>query len=536
MKKIWIWTAAILLVLCIIGAVFFFEEVDNIELKHTLNNNQNLEITADDGIQLAETYEQKYSFQVYDKVSKYKIGKKSNLTVTERVFPNADSFIFVELKNGSSEKEQVKLELGYHYANRYEVEDFSAYKVDRPHDSTVGVDKTTYPYGLLRFFDFEKHDADVMVGKNYISEMLEMDYDDGKHSYIRKLIREKEQVEVQKTKDKLSISLVMEADEGQISDQWMMLSEKNLFENEEELEQWIELSNKQFKHVNNWYTDEGVYNKLPWSVEPFDEMGYGKNLMYFREDLASKRYRVSSEERYYSNLMLNALINLEKYPQNSEGLFETHYTSTWLKEDYGITAPYVDTRQNEMAAITMNQLTDILDLESTIDQEIVYADFLVGQYQAGNVLKMPGGQKGYLISDYYDRGDGYTQTHTSLNHVLGEMNVLLEVYLRTNEDKYLDVAWNIKQALKETEDEWIRDDSDLWYQVDIEFKYSGRDYPIVTLRDLLDAEKLWMEVNQDQEYTFKKLLDSKVEYLQNENIEIEEELQAKMEEIGYAPM
>ena len=36
-------------------------------------------------------------------------------------------------------------------------------------------------------------------------------------------------------------------------------------------------------------------------------------------------------------------------------LWETEYTSTWLKNNYGIIAPYTDTRLNENVALFLTQ-------------------------------------------------------------------------------------------------------------------------------------------------------------------------------------
>src|SRR5699024_11585729 len=99
--------------------------------------------------------------------------------------------------------------------------------------------------------------------------------------------------------------------------------------------------------------------------------------------------------------------------------------------------------------------------------------------------------------------------------------------------KYLNVATKTHNALMETRDQWIRDDNDLWYHVDNNFDFDGRDYPIVTLLDLIDAEILWQRVNNDKRQLYNDFIVSKIKYLTEENIQLEEAILYKLEEAHY---
>lgn len=505
---------------------------------YTLHNGDNLKMESIHSMELISKEEKDYPFDMKDFVYTYQLNTNDKLILVERILPNKDSFVFLEWENkqesDETTEEEIIFTITFDGATHYNVTGFSLFDIERPHDNTVGVDETTYPNGLLQINTYEKHDRDIMLGKNYLSELLTKEYDNNDISYIRKFIDEIEDYSVHKESDSLVLEFTMTSKQGSISEQWFMISNNELFETEDELMEWIALSNKEFKVVNEWYTAGGVYNKIPWSIEPFDRMGYGKNISFFREAKALNRYRNNSEERYYINLLFNSLANFENYPKNDDHLFEAHYTSTWLKDDYGTTAPYVDTRHNELVAIYQNAVIQELNLDDDSDQLIHYANFLVKQEQLNNVIHVPDSD-GYFISDYFDYtpATNSKQTHSSLNHVLGEMNLLLDVYMDSGQEKYLQTAKKIKTAIQETEDDWIRDDFDLWYQVNSNLEYSGRDYPIVTLKDLLMAESKWQSVYNNKEHLFEKLITSKIRYLENEGIELDQTVQGMMQVAGY---
>ncbi|WP_337017447.1 hypothetical protein [Oceanobacillus massiliensis] len=531
-KKIYV----LILLIAIVILIFFLlnketEEAVTIQ-DFVLENGTVLTFESEDNIEADSTSEKKYSYGVEDRKSTYKVGEKATLEIVERILPNEDSFIFTRWNNEDGEKGRIHFTMEFTQSNRYDFDDFAQLDIEHEHDKVFGVEGTTYPNGLVKIGNFDEHKMDLMLGKNYVSELLTEDYDDGKKSYIRKLVSEEEDFAINQTGQSISVQFDMHANENNISEQWLMLSNENLFESEEELNKWIERSNKEYKNINAWYTAEGTYSKLPWSIEPFDEMGYGKNILFFRENAAIDRYKEHGEERYYYNLIMNSLINFENYPRNEEKLYETHYTSTWLKELYGTRAPYVDTRHNELGIIYINDTRELLGFDRDEKLLLNYADFLVKQKELNNILAVPD-SNGYFIADYYDSSKNARKTHTSLNHVLGEMNLLLQVYRKTDDEKYLEVANAIKSAVKMTEDDWIREDHDLWYEVSTNFEYSGRDYELRTLIDLLDAEILYNKLNDNKDRLFEKLIQSKITYLNSQNIELSKVVERKIIEADY---
>ena len=85
-----------------------------------------------------------------------------------------------------------------------------------------------------------------------------------------------------------------------------MVSENNLFDNEQEIEKYSQLINEGETGV--WVSYDGRYSKLPYSIEPFTKEGYGRNVGGYSE---KKKY------------LLNTRITIINF---SKLLFITHYT------------------------------------------------------------------------------------------------------------------------------------------------------------------------------------------------------------------
>ena len=122
------------------------------------------------------------------------------------------------------------------------------------------------------------------------------------------------------------------------------------------------------------------------------------------------------------------------------------------------------------------------------------------------------------MTDYYSPSK--KKTHTSLNHALGEMNFLLESYLQTKEESYLDVARNMRWGIENIGEKWLRENGDVWYQVNGDFTFEGIDYPLLTLGDLLKSQQFWEAVGEERSEIFDQLIRSKAQYLVESKQEI----------------
>lgn len=439
-----------------------------------------------------------------------------SIKVTVREIDNGDFFIFTQLQNKSSKGYSASISYPINGNIKYDLTDFERQEIQHEHDHVYGVDPTTYPIGLLKVKEHENLVTNMMISRNYISKELITNYENGDKSVVRELTSENKDMKIMNDDNGLTVTLPLQSEGNDLSENWVLVSQEPLFKKEEALNEWISQSTKQYKEMNKWYTAEGPYTKLPWSIEPETKLGYGRNLVRVQDKKALNYYE-TTQERYFYDLLLNSVANLFIFQGDKKGLWETEYTSTWLKKDYGIQAPYTDTRHNENVALFLKKTGDMLDIKELKTSTITYADFLVDQTKNGNVIEVPKG--GYLVTDYYSPQQT-KKTHTSLNHALGEMNFLLESYQQTKEESYLDVARNMRWGIENIGEKWLRENGDVWYQVNGDFTFEGIDYPLLTLGDLLKSQQFLEAVGEERSEMFDQLIRSKAQYLVESKQEI----------------
>ncbi|MGE7916855.1 hypothetical protein [Lysinibacillus xylanilyticus] len=441
-----------------------------------------------------------------------------SIKVTVREIDNGDFFIFTQLQNKSNKGCSATISYPIGGNVRYDLIDFERQEIQHKHDNVSGVDPTTYPIGLLKVKEIENENlvTNMMISRNYVTKELIKKYENGDKSVVRELTSENKSLELIKDNKGLTVTLPLHSVGNDLSENWILVSQVPLFINEQALDEWISQSTKHYKETNKWYTAEGPYTKLPWSIEPETKLGYGRNLVRVQDKKALNYYE-TTQERYFYDLLLNSVANLFIFQGDKKALWETEYTSTWLKKDYGINAPYIDTRHNEKIALFLKEAGDMLDIKELKNSTIIYADFLVNQAENGNIIEVPKG--GYLVTDYYSPLQT-KKTHVSLNHALGEMNFLLETYQQTKEESYLDVARNMRRGVENIGEKWLRENGDVWYQVNGDFTFEGTDYPLLTLEDLLKSQQSWEAVGEKRSEIFDRLIRSKVQYLVESKQEI----------------
>ncbi|PLS17849.1 S-layer homology domain-containing protein [Bacillus sp. M6-12] len=450
----------------------------------------------------------------------YHIGSAQNsegtLKVTIRKLDNEDSFIYTEFQNTSEKNHSASIILPFSNAASYEVSRIDTFgQVDRQHNNTFGIDPSSHPIGLLSVKNGDQMAGNVMIGKNYISLKRVQSYANGQKSVLREFLEEYESYKILQNKDAASITmqLEMKVPAKTVSESWALLSNQPLFEKKENRDSWFERSVKEYTTINSWLTSEGAYTKLPWSVEPSYKMAFGRNLGNLQGGIYLTMYK-GMQERYFYDIVINSLADLNIYSNGAiragdVPIFKTEYTSTWLKNAYGTTAPYIDTRHNENVALFLKHTGEAFGIQQLAGANRKYADFLVQQKSLGNIIQIT--PTSHLVADYY--APGSQKTHVSLNHALGEMRFLLETYQQTNDDKYFNTAREIQSAIEYLHPRWIREDGDLWYQVNGRMEFNGRDYPWLTLADLLLSQERFEEIGQPRSTVFDQLIRSKTNYL-----------------------
>lgn len=539
-KQILIWIIGAALV---IFAIMYFlinrdtEQEVEVQKVATSSYEGTMDITIEDqsnyGIEWKNTTEDQYFNRITDITDTYEINTnpKSNLKVTRRILDNGDYYIFTSLYNKSGQP--IELDVSMHVADTrfYSFRSFEKHMSAPRFTSDIKHDLTTTPYGLITNYIDKEIISNVMVGKMYQSTELVEEYEDGRKSKLRELIAEKQNIDFDIYENEFNLVLEMETEGNDIIDHWLLFSDELLFDTFQSYDDWIKIhNNKKYKN-NTWYTAEGPYKKVVRTAQPTpeSELQYGQNLLIVREDEILKRYK-ETEERYFYNMLLNSVANLTIF-KGDKDFWETKYTNGWLNRVYDIQAPYIDTRHNEGVALFLEETGNLLDIPEITTALTNYADLLVSQTEAGQVVDV--GENAYLISDYFTFHQEVNKTHSSLNHVLGGMNLLLETYLKTGDEKYLTTATYIQNGINELGDKWLNEKGDTWYQINPDYTFQGEDYTLLTLTDLLTSLDLWKEIGNMPVDTLEMLIESKAMYLIGEDIGFTQEIKQLLNEHGF---
>ncbi|MDM5332400.1 S-layer homology domain-containing protein [Ureibacillus composti] len=468
-----------------------------------------------------------------DTIYRYEIGgsRGANLDVTVRKFTNGDEFVSSTLDNPSKKEITVNLFQIEYNSSKFQLYRFDRYPIKKNPDDKENYNLSTYPTGLLRMENSEGLVGERMVGQAYRSKELEQRYDDGGESVMRELLAEEEAISLYSKGQDLYVFYTLASKGKDIVDTWYMDSDEKLFRSDENMNNWMIESASNYKKRNKWYTAEGPYNRMVSSTEPMPEsyQGFGRNLLLVKENRALELFEKQGD-RYFENLINNSFVNLEKF-KGDQTYWETEVTSTYLKDLYGITAPFIDTRFNEQIALFYYNVGEKLKVPDYKKPLRNYADLLVSQKKQGNII--PVDQDSYYISDYFPVVEEQNQkTHSSMNHVLGGMNLLLIAYQEFNDPIYLETAKAIQTAIGKERDKWIRPNGDLWYKVDKDGNFVGEDYQHLTLEDLINSYRLWSEIDKSFLPVVEELIASKSGYLSVNNFGYTEEIKNGLEELN----
>ncbi|MFS0783779.1 hypothetical protein [Bacillus sp. 1P06AnD] len=523
MKKGIIRVIVVILVVCIgCGGYLAFSSDSRSTASIKLEKGKKVEISiVDKGLSLKD--ESKKTIKhirsediryTYDVKKRFKLVGK--LAVTVRKLDNGDMFVFTKVNNKGDETFKANVRMPLADVKQSKLHRIDSYgKVKQEANSTFGVDVITHPIGVLQLDMRDGSENSVMLGKDYLSKEQVKKYADGQKSVLREFQEEYENLSQRhdKKKNHLELELGFKVKPSSLSENWFLISTDSLFAEKKQMDNWFKKTIREYSSLNSWYTAEGPYTKLPWSVEPGYKLGYGRNLGKVHGGVYLKEYE-ETKQRYFYDLVVNAIADLDVFSDGdlTKGkvpVFKTEYTSTWLKKAYGTTAPYIDTRHNENIALFLKDAGDDLNIPALKHANEIYADFLVGQKKIGNIIEF--GDNGFLVADYY--APGSKKTHVSLNHALGEMRFLLEAYQSTRKESYLDTARSMQEAIEFLYPKWVKPDGDLWYQINGEHVFAGNDYPWLTLVDLLRNQNALEQLGMERSKVFDSLIRSKTNYI-----------------------
>ncbi|AXI00354.1 S-layer homology domain-containing protein [Sporosarcina sp. PTS2304] len=456
-----------------------------------------------------------YGFS-HDEEYTYSVGEDgATITLTVREFANDDVFVFSELRNPSSTAVTVDVLQKETNVASFDLYRFDRYPIMRLNKDTVNADITSYPTGVLRIITTDGSVQERMIGQSYQSKELSMRYDNDEQSVTRELISEQESLSYAMVGNNFLSVYALQANADEVTDHWYVDSKQQLFQSKKNIFNWMRETGQNHRKRNNWYTATGPYNKLAESTEPMPASGqnYGRSLLMLKEDRALTLYH-KQKDRYFEDLIYNSFVNLTNFKKD-KAYWETEVTSTYLKHLYDIHAPFIDTRFNEQIALFYYNVGKEFTIPSASEPLRKYADLLVSQKRKGNTINVT--RDAYYIADYFPINQQVT-THSSMNHMLGGMNILIMAYQEFGDSKYLQTARSIQRAISYDKTRWIRENGDIWYRISPDRTFAGDDYLHLTLEDLIDSYQLWQQVDTSYLPTLKQLIISKANFLSHEKL------------------
>lgn len=453
------------------------------------------------------------------------------LQVVLRTIDNGDQFVFTRFENEWDWGFEIPYYIVFKDQSEYDV---FAYKerVEREHDNVFGIDYTSNVKGVYTIGD---NDYEMILAQNFVSYERNWHYSNGKQSTLREFVKENSTGDVEIGTDEVAFELTLNTNvKRQISESWFMLTNDKFFNTKEEMQSYKDYTNYHYVRSQKWLTAEGNYSKLPWAIEPYTQVGYGRNLVNQQGAYFVDQYP-KTKDRFYYNMIVTDTNYLMDMKGEEDELWYTEYTSSWLKDNYGIVAPYTDTRHNENIAQFLVKAGDILNNDKLTEMYNLYATFLTQQKAGKNVFETT---NGYYILDYF-APEQSEKTHASLNHILAEMNFLLESYELSNNEAYLKTALAINDAITDTGREWINEKTgDFWYQINAQpdgsYTFKDADYEYLTLEDMLYSLELFKKLNIDYDaQLYSDLVTAKVNYIKKEDIEVTRTVVESLQAQGF---
>lgn len=287
--------------------------------------------------------------------------------------------------------------------------------------------------------------------------------------------------------------------EGQEYHLWFITCNQTVFEWDTPNKAIWERLNFSLKHRICY---DGAYYASPSSYYPFEDN------MYYRCPAVHPLVVLLEGESPIMRGMSYAFMDIAIEFQNDKGYWPTEPESLWMREDYGIGSGFYDTRFNCDVTEHLLKGYEIFSEKKFLDAALRQADWLV-EMSYSNYMSFGGG---YLISDYYSE-DMLVQPHSSLNHTLQEIKVLLRAASITGMRKYRATASRLLAGIKYTENRWCKPSGGgLNYGIFPDGTTGFNDYPYLTYNDLYDVQKL-LETTYGRDPVLDRLMKSKLEHM-----------------------
>jgi hypothetical protein len=273
-------------------------------------------------------------------------------------------------------------------------------------------------------------------------------------------------------------------------------------------------SNSLTKHRSIWWlTPQGANRQVPEPYLVEWENGlYFYNLQASTPQLLMDVYKQTPHPLY--KLMIdNAAFTLIK-EQGQDGFWRTEPNVAYLNRAFGLGEKFIDTRMSADASIFLLDYYQLFGNEEAKSKAMNFTRYFSLHDQLGTYYQLGTGR---MYPDYYSEIQ-HGKPLTSLNHVLHEVNYLLllsdaQKDHETKNNKVLEHAKWMLDAISHLAENWINADGDLYYALNNRGQYYARDYLYITYRDLV-ATKSFLLRERLHYPSIDRLLQQKYEYLQ----------------------
>ena len=257
---------------------------------------------------------------------------------------------------------------------------------------------------------------------------------------------------------------------------------------------------------------DGYHYKSPSSYRPYTPKSYWRiPSSYITNSL------IRTGGSLASDILGNALLQIESKNIVPEGFLPTLPKSTWLYNDYGIEAGFFDTRFNadtiETNIIAWRKYREPLYRENYLRLSNYYVSHAEKNHYA---LFDINGNEGWLVDDYYYPRT--KNTHVSLNHQLQAIHIFYMLYETEKDIKYLNIADKMLTGIKATRDKWIMADGNLIYAYLPDGNMGLDDYPYLTYNDLLDVQHDLQRIKGMKDPDIETLIKTKKLWIDTNNI------------------
>jgi hypothetical protein len=460
---------------------------------------------------------------------------KLDIKVLSRYFTNSDSLVFVRCftENELKKPFNTTLEIPISSLSKIICWNLNYGNATKPTEMEASISKMDKfeidPNSPFQLLPASLNYIEFIDGDNVVTSLLmgPINVFKDKEVRLRELRNQKFQPILTMNKDSVMITYSFNLSTYEYEENWFMLSHNKLLDYNDPTTLTNMLS-ADFCMRKKLSTD-GIYHiaSSKYYVGASDiSYDYYYNYAMWEGRRYMDLYLKDKSYRFFYDMAINSAYTTIK-AVSKYGVWVSDIRSKYLWDTYKIPEGYIDTRYCTDAGFFLLKANEEFQIIDAIKAGEEFGDFLIKKYKNKEVIFTKNG--GVFFYDYYHPATQIV-THSSLNHILSEMNYLYELYLATNNEDYLNMADLIKKGIDDTKDLWIRKDGsyrfmyDLWYAVyktnkGLEFKEN--DYTkTLTYEDLKKAMVNLKNIYGREDPVIKLLIDSKKKFLVREGIQV----------------